>query len=263
MTVQELAEISLKKAVLIDFWAEWCGPCKTFGPILEKTIAKYSDQIHLEKVDVDKQQDLAAQFRVQSIPTIVLLKDGKIAGASQGALTEPQLQQWLSQKLPGLEENENQGGESELLENLPPIPSKERLEVLRSMAEQNAGDKEVLLNYCRALVFHEPQEAANLADNIQSMNGGHWLCEKINYLAQLLSEEKEGEPLSGLQKEIRDHIQSGRLEEAASAIVKNVLGAEEEDRNFLQKTGVALFSALGDDHPVNQKHRKIFNMYLS
>ncbi len=263
MSIQELAELSLKKAVLIDFWAEWCGPCKTFGPILEETLAKYKQHIHLEKVDVDKQQDLAAQFGVQSIPTIVLLKDGKIAGASQGAMTGSQLEKWLQEKLPGLQAGEDDDDRSLDAENLPPIPSPERLEYLRSMAEKDAGNKEVLLEYCRALVFENPVEAQNLAKNIQEMDGGHWICEEIIALADLLSTDEENGAAGELESDIRKKLKSGELENTARTIVDNLLTAGDEEKEFLRKTGVSLFATLGDNHPVNKQYRKLFNMYLS
>jgi len=264
MSIQELAELSLKKAVLIDFWAEWCGPCKTFGPILEETLTKYKQQIQLEKVDVDKQQDLAAQFGVQSIPTIVLLKDGKIAGASQGAMTGSQLEKWLQEKLPGLQAEEDDDDDQSFdAENLPPIPSPERLDYLRSMAEKDAGNKEVLLEYCRALVFENPEEAQNLAKNIREMDGGHWICEEIITLADLLSTEAENSSGGKLELDIRKKLKAGELENAARTIVDNLLAAGDEEKEFLRKTGVSLFATLGDNHPVNKQYRKLFNMYLS
>lgn len=87
---------SMETPVLLDFWAEWCGPCKTLGPILEKLADEYNGAFVLAKVDVEAQQELGAAFQIRSIPTVVLVKDGQLADGFQGALPEGQLREFLN-----------------------------------------------------------------------------------------------------------------------------------------------------------------------
>ena len=76
--------INSAKPVLLDFWAPWCGPCRMVGPILEEIAGERSD-IKIGKINVDEQPELASQFRVMSIPTLIVIKDGKIVNQSMGA----------------------------------------------------------------------------------------------------------------------------------------------------------------------------------
>ena len=93
----DVLEKSMQVPVLVDFWATWCAPCKTLGPILEKLAAEYNGAFLLAKVDVDAEQQLAGYFGIRSVPTVVLLKDGQPVDGFPGALPEAQLRQFLSQ----------------------------------------------------------------------------------------------------------------------------------------------------------------------
>ncbi len=91
----DVLQKSLQVPVLVDFWAEWCGPCKTLSPILEKLAADYNGAFVLAKVDVDKEPQLGAAFQVRSIPTVFLVKDGQLVDGFPGALPEGQVREFL------------------------------------------------------------------------------------------------------------------------------------------------------------------------
>jgi putative thioredoxin len=97
---QALLEESQTRLVVVDFWADWCAPCKALMPVLEKLANEYNGQFLLAKVNCDEQQAIAAQFGVRSLPTVALLKDGQPVDGFMGAQPESEIRQMLEKHLP-------------------------------------------------------------------------------------------------------------------------------------------------------------------
>ncbi|MBN2689669.1 MAG: thioredoxin TrxA [Gammaproteobacteria bacterium] len=85
--------------VLIDFWAEWCGPCKMFAPILDEVAAEYKERVKVGKINIDENNDTPVKYGVRGIPTILLFKNGEVAATKVGALTKSQLSEFLEGNL--------------------------------------------------------------------------------------------------------------------------------------------------------------------
>ena len=98
---RDVVDASKEALVLVDFWAEWCGPCKTLTPLLERVTAEHAPRVKLVKIDVDKNQTLASQFRIQSIPTVYAFLNGQPIDGFQGALGERELKAFIERLLSG------------------------------------------------------------------------------------------------------------------------------------------------------------------
>ncbi|MCO4811768.1 MAG: thioredoxin TrxA [Gammaproteobacteria bacterium] len=87
------------KAVLLDFWAEWCGPCKMIAPLLDEVAGKYEDKLDVVKLNVDENPNVAQKFGIRSIPTLILFKDGAVQAQLMGAMPLRQLEEFLDTNL--------------------------------------------------------------------------------------------------------------------------------------------------------------------
>ncbi len=87
------------KPVLVDYWAEWCGPCKMLAPILDEVAAEYGDKLTVAKLDIDKNSNTPPKYNVRGIPTLMLFKDGNVAAQKVGAMSKSQLTAFIDENI--------------------------------------------------------------------------------------------------------------------------------------------------------------------
>ncbi|OYW59493.1 MAG: thioredoxin [Rhizobiales bacterium 17-65-6] len=102
MSVEKVSDQSFEQDVLkasgpvvVDFWAEWCGPCRMVGPVLDEVSGEMGDQVKIVKLNVDENPETASKYGIMSIPTLLLFKDGQIASRQVGAAPKAKLVQWI------------------------------------------------------------------------------------------------------------------------------------------------------------------------
>ncbi|WP_421569871.1 thioredoxin [Stenotrophomonas sp. PD6] len=142
----EVLQKSLQTPVLVDFWATWCEPCKTLGPMLEKLAGEYNGAFELAKVDVDKEQQIAAAFQIRSVPTVFLVKGGQLVDGFPGALPEGQLRDFLTQHGISPAEAPVEAAEP------PPLDPQAQVDVLRAAVAAEPDKAELKLDLALALL---------------------------------------------------------------------------------------------------------------
>ncbi|WP_299977868.1 thioredoxin [uncultured Pseudoteredinibacter sp.] len=202
---QLLIDESMQRPVVIDFWADWCGPCKSLMPILEGLANEYAGAFLLAKVNADDQQQIAAQFGVRSLPTVVVMQNGQPVDGFQGAQSEVQVREVLAKYLPKPWDA--------LLQQAAPLLQEEQwaeaLELLRQAYELSSSD--IAIGKTLARVYLELNRCAEAEAIIQSIP----MAEQDAQYEQLLA-------LLDLKQNAAKSPEVTALEEALAADPENI-----------------------------------------
>jgi putative thioredoxin len=258
-------EQSKEVPVLADFWAEWCGPCKVLGPVLERLAEEYQGAFIVAKVNVDDNPSLAAAFRIQGIPAVKLFKDGDLASEFTGALPESMVREFLAKFLPSAADKQAQ--EAAMLEA--EGKAFEAKALYRSILDSDPNHPKSLLGMGRlAMTEGENDAALDFLDKISVIAEERKEAERL--IARLkLQTGAAGQDLAALRSEVA--AEPNNLE-ARLALAQALAGMENYrealsqfleivkiDRAFQDDAGrkgmVQIFEVLGSDDPLTEQYR--------
>ena len=159
----EVINSSMQTPVLIDFWAPWCGPCKVIGPLLEKLETSYGGRFKLVKIDSDQEQELSQAFGIRSIPTCVLMFQGKPVDGFMGALPEGQIKEFLDKHLPEGDVLEAEVTNVEVGDAPDANDPQAIRETLQQAVLKNPDDEDARFDYVKLLLTHGQTDDAKVA----------------------------------------------------------------------------------------------------
>ena len=148
----EVIAASMNVPVLVDFWAPWCGPCKTLGPVLEKLETEYAGRFVLAKINADTEQQIAAMFGIRSIPTCVLLMNGQPVDGFTGALPEGKVREFLDRHVPSAEEIQAEEEEVQAQDALASGDTDAALEKLQHAVATDPANDDARFDYVKLLL---------------------------------------------------------------------------------------------------------------
>jgi len=258
---KDVIEKSFEKPVLVDFWAEWCGPCKMIGPVLEKLAEENKESWELVKVDTDNNQQIAMQYGIRGIPNVKLIKNGEVINEFTGALPEQAIKEWLKKSLPSKFAEQIEHAKI-LLSNGNVIDARIILEDVHK-GDVNNSDVKVLL--AKILLFENAKEAIGLVKNVDGNLTNIELGDAINTLAELMSRDENTFPESEAKVKYSSAIQDIKKQNFDSALT-NMIDIIRMDRNYdndgARKICIAIFKFLGEDNEITLKHRRDFGSAL-
>lgn len=268
----DVLQRSLQVPVLVDFWAEWCGPCKQLGPVLEKLAGEYNGAFELAKVDVEREQQLAAAFQVRSIPTVFLVKDGQLVDGFPGALPEAALREFLQSHgiVPAT-------AGPQAVDDIAPTAVDPHAEVMRLRAEVAEKPDEAALRLDLALALlraGSTAEVEQILDGLPANLATDDRAERARAHLRLMAAAKDAPPaavleaalasdegdlrarhLLGVQQLLSGHAQEG---------LEHLLDMLRRDRAFedglARRTLIDAFRTLEDADLVSQYRRRMSSL---
>ncbi|MDQ2622582.1 MAG: thioredoxin domain-containing protein [Actinomycetota bacterium] len=240
---QQVLERSSEVPVVVDFWAEWCGPCRTLGPALEQAVASRDGRVDLAKVDVDSNQQLASAYRVQGIPAVKAFRDGEVIAEFTGAVPPAQIEAFLDRILPSAAEELGRKAEAEGDEA-----------GLREALEMEPGNKPAILALTRLLLGRgDTAEALELAEPLAGTD-----FELAGLAARARLAQGDDSP-----DEAFAAWDSGDHDRALELLQSEVEGAEPDRRELLRQVMVGCFTELGPASETAAAHRRRLAALLS
>jgi putative thioredoxin len=228
----EVLERSLTTPVVIDFWAEWCGPCKQLSPVLEKLVMEYGGAWVLAKVDVDTNPRLAQMFRVQGIPMVYAVVGGQPIDAFTGVVPEAQLRQWLDAVLKA-------GGQEVAVPEDPRLAAADEALL--------AGDLDTAERTYQKILSESPADAAaeaglahvSLARRVTG----------VDYAAALRAAAEAPDDIDVQLRAADVEVLAGNAPQAYARLVGLVRRAPAEERERVRRHLISLFTVAGPDDP--------------
>ena len=243
---QLVVERSREVPVVVDFWAEWCGPCRTLTPALEKAVAARAGRVELAKVDTDANQMLAQAFGIRGIPAVKAFRDGKVASEFTGAIPPAAIEEFLDGLVPSPADELVAAGDEQSL---------------RKALELDPGHRGAAPALARLLVARgDRDEAGELLADIE----GDFIADGLRArLALEAGESADGIEAATLERAFAawdDGDHGTALETLQEALAA---GGDPDARDLVRRVMVAIFTELGADHPLAREHRRRLAAALS
>lgn len=252
----EVIERSHTMPVLVDFWAEWCAPCRILGPILERLATKAQGQWELAKVDTEQHQEAAMRYGVQSIPNVKLFVDGQVADEFVGALPEERVEQWLKSALPSRYRDQLKKAQQLIVDG----KLRKAQKLLQQVVDAEPDNHQAAVLLAQTHLEKDPQKAVETLQNVTPASEFFDAAEAVRTFGNMFYAVKHAkqlpdDPVKDLYLEAIKHIQSGDFEQALHNFITVIRKNRRYQEDGARKACVAIFNFLGNDHELTRTYR--------
>ena len=270
---KKVIEQSEQKLIIVDFWAPWCGPCKQLTPIMEKVAKEYADDFELVKINIDENNEIASQLRIQSIPTVYAFKDKKIINAFQGVISEKDFIDFI----------EKSGGKklkediTEFCDDIKKLIAEKDFDeaknkLLTFFSEKKAEPIIVSLYLECLLALRQFDEIDDFVSSLDEKTRSDKEIEKIRKKINIVKVSKNSESTDILIKKFSENPSNTNiLLEACEAYFSEeeydkglllLLDNYYKNKEIVKKKLLEFFEALGNDHDATKTYRKKLSSLL-
>ena len=258
----DVIQASHDKPVLVDFWAEWCGPCRVLGPVLERLAAHNNGEWSLIKINSDEHPELSAKYGIRSIPAVKLFHKGEVVNEFVGALPEPVIKEWLKKNIPSKFQDMLAHAETLLSSG----NENEARRILNDVLIQEPENSTAKIHLARICLFEDNKKALQLISDIKETSENAELINSLRTITKIINENNGKVLQESASKELYmgavRFLKEKKFDQSLQKFIEIIRTDRYYGDDIARKACVAIFKYLGEENEITLTYRRDFGRAL-
>jgi putative thioredoxin len=258
----DVIQASHNKPVLVDFWAEWCGPCRVLGPVLERLAGNNNGEWTLVKINSDEHPELSTKYGIRSIPAVKLFHKGEVVNEFVGALPEKAIKDWLKKNIPSKFQDMLTKAEALISSG----NENEARRILNDVLIHDSGNSAAKIHLARIYLFEDTEKAIQLFAGIEETSENAEMINSLKTIAELINENNqlpvEGSPTKELYKEAVRSLREKKFDQSLEKFIEIIRTDRYYADDIARKACIAIFKFLSEENEITSKYRRDFGRAL-